>query len=228
MRESGATHYLVSALDEIAWVLNLRGSDVEYNPVFLAHLLIDGDGARLFVDASKLDTDLGRRLQTDGVWLAHYESIGDALRQLSGDARLLLAPVQVSAALAHAIPDRVVLIEAPDPIAAAKARKNEAELAHVREAMRRDGVALVRGARWIEGTLARGEPITELDVDAKLRELRAQQPGFISEAMRRDGVALVRGARWIEGTLARGEPITELDVDAKLRELRAQQPGFIS
>src|SRR5579885_203710 len=182
MRESGATHYLVSALDEIAWVLNLRGSDVEYNPVFLAHLLIDGDGARLFVDASKLDTDLWRRLQTDGVWLAHYESIGDALRQLSGDARLLRAPVQVSAALAHAIPDRVVLIEAPDPIAAAKARTNEAELAHVRDAMRRDGVALVRGARWIEGTLARGEPITELDVDAKLRELRAQQPGFISES----------------------------------------------
>jgi Xaa-Pro aminopeptidase len=182
MRGFGATHHLVSALDEIAWVLNLRGSDVDYNPVFLAHLLIDDDSARLFVDASKLDTDLRRRLQADGVRLAAYESTTAALAALPADTKLLLAPVQVAAAIAHAIPDHVALVEAPGPIAAAKARKNEAELARVREAMRRDGVALVRGARWLEESLARGAKITERDVDAKLRELRAQQPGFISES----------------------------------------------
>ncbi len=182
MRERGATHHLVSALDEIAWVLNLRGSDVEYNPVFLAHLLIDGSSATLFIAASRLDTGLQKRLQTEGIRLSRYDSIRSELSALGSDARLLVASTQISAAVAHAIPAHVELIEAPGPIGAAKARKSEAELAHVREAMRRDGVALVRGARWIEETLARGEQITELDVDAKLRELRAQQPGFISES----------------------------------------------
>ncbi|HJU07678.1 MAG TPA: aminopeptidase P family protein [Rhodanobacteraceae bacterium] len=182
MGEYGATHHLVSALDEIAWVLNLRGSDVEYNPVFLAHLLIGGDGAALFVDASKLDAALQRRLQAEGVRLAAYESIGAALAATPADTKLLLAPVQVSATIAHAIPDHVTLIEASSPISSMKARKSDAELAQVREAMRRDGVALVRGARWIEETLSRGERITELDVDTKLRELRSQQPDFISES----------------------------------------------
>ncbi len=201
MGEYGATHHLVSALDEIAWLMNLRGSDVEYNPVFLAHLLIDNDGATLFVDSTKFEKstppllagegneraaraggNLIPRLQTDGVKIAPYEFICNTLSQLSIETKLLLAPSQVSAAIAHAIADHVTLIEAPSPISAMKARKSAAELAHVREVMRRDGVALVRGARWIEETLARGERITELDVDAKLRELRSQQPGFISES----------------------------------------------
>src|SRR6185312_14368036 len=170
MRESGATHHLVSALDEIAWVLNLRGSDVEYNPVFLAHLLIDSGEAALFVDASRIDAELQQALRADGVRLAPYGSIGAALGGLPEDTRLLLAPAQVSATIAHAIPAGVTLIESPGPIAGAKARKSEAEL------------ALVRGARWIEETLARGERITELDVDEKLRELRSRQPGFVSES----------------------------------------------
>ncbi len=182
MRGAGATHHLVSALDEIAWVLNLRGSDVEYNPVFLAHLLIDAQGATLFVDAGKLDAALRQTLQNDGVHVAPYESIGDALRGLPQDAALLIAPAAISAAVAHAIPRHVALIEAPGPISAAKARKSEAELGHVREAMRRDGVALVRAARWIEESLEHGQRVTELDVDEKLRALRAQQPGFVSES----------------------------------------------
>ncbi|HJU26909.1 MAG TPA: aminopeptidase P family protein [Rhodanobacteraceae bacterium] len=182
IRGSGATHHLASALDEIAWVLNLRGSDVEYNPVFLAHLLIEQDGATLFVDAAKLEPGLQHRLAADGVELAPYAGIGDALAGLPQGARLLIAPAQISAAVAHAIPPHVIFIEAPGPIADSKARKGKAELAHVREAMRRDGVALVRGARWLEEALARGERVTELDVDAKLRELRARQPGFVSES----------------------------------------------
>ena len=182
MREAGATHHFVSALDEIAWVLNLRGSDVEYNPVFLAHLLIDAGGATLFVEAAKLDDALQTTLAADGIRLAPYAAAADALAKLPQNARLLLAPAQVSAALAHAIPRHVARIEAAGPIGAAKARKSGRELEHVREAMRRDGVALVRGARWLEQSLRQGKRLTELDVDAKLRELRAQQPGFVSES----------------------------------------------
>jgi Xaa-Pro aminopeptidase len=182
MKRAGATHHIVSALDEIAWVLNLRGSDVEYNPVFLAHLLIDAKGATSFVEASKLNPDLQAALEHDGVRVAPYESIADALGKLPQDTKLLLAPAQISAAVAHAIPDQVTLIEATGPITVAKARKTAKEMEHVREAMRRDGVALVRGARWLEESLKRGQRLTELDVDTKLREFRAQQPGFVSES----------------------------------------------
>jgi Xaa-Pro aminopeptidase len=182
MQRAGATHHVVSALDEIAWLLNLRGSDVEYNPVFLAHLLIEANDATLFVEPSKLDANLKKTLASDGIRIAPYAGIDDALANLSPDAKLLLAPAQVSAALAHAIPAHVALVEVPGPITAAKARKSGKEMEHVREAMRRDGVALVRGARWLEESLKAGTSLTELDVDEKLRELRTQQPGFVSES----------------------------------------------
>ncbi|HJR12662.1 MAG TPA: aminopeptidase P family protein [Rhodanobacteraceae bacterium] len=180
--QSGATHHVVSALDEIAWVLNLRGSDVEYNPVFLAHLLVDADGATLFVKASKLDANLQSTLANDQVRIAPYEAVGDGLRALPHDATLLFSPAQISAAVARAIPDQVTLVEMTGPITSAKARKSGREMNHVREAMRRDGAALVRGARWLEQGLREGKRLTELDVDEKLRELRAQQPGFVSES----------------------------------------------
>jgi len=182
MLEAGATHHFVSALDEIAWVLNLRGSDVEYNPVFLSHLLLDANGATLFVEAAKFDDALQTALAADGIRLAPYASAVDALSKLPPGAKLLLAPAQVAAALAHAIPPHTAMIEAPGPITAAKARKGAKAMQHVREAMRRDGVALVRGARWLEQSLRDGKRLTELDVDTKLRELRSQQPGFVSES----------------------------------------------
>ena len=182
MRKAGATHHVISALDEIAWVMNLRGSDVDYNPVFLAHLLIDQQRATLFVETSKLGAALQDTLAADGLALAEYEGVAEALATLPPDAKLLLEPAQVSAGLAHAIPEQVALIEAPGPVTAAKARKGDREMDHVREAMRRDGVALVRGARWLEQSLKEGRRLTELDVDVKLRELRSQQPGFVSES----------------------------------------------
>jgi Xaa-Pro aminopeptidase len=182
MQQNKASHHVASALDEIAWVLNLRGSDVDYNPVFLAHLLADANGVTLFVEASRLDANLRSALADDGVRIAPYESIGDALHALPRDAVLLLSPAQVSAAVAHAIPDHVTLVETTGPITAAKARKTAREMDHVREAMRRDGVALVRGARWLDQALHAGKRLSELDVDEKLRELRAQQPGFVSES----------------------------------------------
>ncbi|MEO7149668.1 MAG: aminopeptidase P family protein [Rhodanobacteraceae bacterium] len=182
VHEAGASHHLVSALDEIAWLINLRGADIDYNPVFLAHLLIEPDRVRLFVDGKKLDSALRSALQADGFVVSPYANIDDTLKALSVDTRLLFDPQHIATSVAASIHDSVWIIEAPGPIAALKARKNPAELAHVREVMRRDGVALVRGARWLEQTLARGERVTELDVNDKLRELRAGQPGFVSES----------------------------------------------
>jgi Xaa-Pro aminopeptidase len=125
---------------------------------------------------------LAEQLHGDGLRIAPYAEVDGALAKLPPDAKLLLSPGAISAAVAHAIPERVRLIEAAGPITAAKARKHGKEMEHVREAMRRDGVALVRGARWLEQALRDGQRLTELDVDTKLRELRAQQPGFVSES----------------------------------------------
>lgn len=182
LHQIGASHHLVSALDEIAWVLNLRGSDVEYNPVFLSYLLIGEREATLFVDAARVDPALQRQLQQDDVKIAPYSDVRDVLGTSSKNVKLLLDPAHTAAETAGAIPRGILLEKSPGPITAAKAVKSAAELEHVRKAMRDDGVALVQAAHWLEASLARGERLTELDVDAKLRTLRAAQPAFVSES----------------------------------------------
>ncbi|HEX7338915.1 MAG TPA: aminopeptidase P family protein [Rhodanobacteraceae bacterium] len=182
MARATATHHLVSALDDIAWLLNLRGSDVEYNPVFLSHLLIEADRATLFVDAARVEPALRDKLAADGIALADYRAATDALAKLPADARVLYDPAHVVAAVIDALPETVAVIELPNPSTHMKAIKSEAEMEHVRAAMREDGAALVKGMHSIEKALAAGEKVTELDVDRVLREARAARPGFVSES----------------------------------------------
>jgi len=183
MRKLGATHHLVSSLDDVAWLTNLRGSDVECNPVFLAHLLAVAEGkATLFVDRSKLSDALVAALAHDGIRIADYATVTDALGELGAADTLLLDPAKVVCAVAHAVPAAVKRIEAANPSTAMKARKSEAELEHIRDTMRRDGAALVRAFRRLEERLAAGMAQTELDVDALVREERAAQPNFIGES----------------------------------------------
>jgi len=151
--------------------------------VFLAHLLVETDGpATLFVDRGKLSDAQVASLAADGVRIADYAAITDALAELGKDARLLLDPARVVCAVADAIGADVARAEAANPSTAMKARKNEAELEHIRDVMRRDGVALVRAFRRLEERLAAGMAQTELDVDALLREERSAQPDFIGES----------------------------------------------
>ena len=183
MRKLGASHHLVSSLDDIAWLTNLRGSDVECNPVFLAHLLVRADaGATLFVGRAKLDDALVAALAADGIGIADYASITSALPELGADDRLLLDSGRVVSSIAAAIAPEVVRIEAPNPSTAFKAVKSAAELDHVRDTMRRDGAALVRGFRRLEQRLAAGMTLTELDVDTLLHEERSAQPGWVGES----------------------------------------------
>jgi Xaa-Pro aminopeptidase len=183
MRKLGATHHLVSSLDDIAWLTNLRGSDVECNPVFLAHLLVEAEGrATLFVDRGKLGDALVAGLGHDGIRIADYATITDALGELGAAHALLLDPARVVCAVADAVPAAVKRIEAGNPSTPMKARKSAAELDHIRDTMRRDGAALVRAFRRLEERLAAGMRQTELDVDTLLREERAAQPNFIGES----------------------------------------------
>ena len=179
MRAAGATHHLVSALDDIAWLTLLRGTDVRYNPVFCAHLLVDDTTATLFVLPGKIDAALGAALAADGIECADYAAVGAALAALPAGARLLIDPARVAAALAAAIPATVERVEQANPSTAAKARKSPGELAHWRETMRRDGAALVRGVGEIEARLRAGERLTELDVDTILTRERAREADFV-------------------------------------------------
>ena len=179
MREAGATHHLISSLDDIAWLTLLRGSDVEYNPVFVAHLLLAEGTATLFVPAGKIDAALAAELAADGITLADYAAPAAALTALPPGARLLLDPARVVAALAERIPATVQRIEHANPSTAAKARKSAGELDHWREVMRRDGAALVRGFHRIDERVRAGQRLTELDVDAIVTGERAREADFV-------------------------------------------------
>ena len=186
MARHGATHHFVSTVDDIAWITNLRGADVSYNPVFLAHLLIDMTGATLFVGEGKVSAALAERLAADGVRLAPYPQAGAALGALPASAVLLVDPRRVTHGLRQCVAAGVRVIEAINPSTLAKSRKTADEAAHIREAMAEDGAAMCEFYAGFEQALARqraGEPgalkLTELTVDEHLSAARARRSGFV-------------------------------------------------
>lgn len=179
MARHGATHHFVSTVDDLAWITNLRGSDVSYNPVFLAHLLLDMTGGKLFVGQGKVDATLATWLAADGLQLAPYEQAGAALAALGPQARLLVDPKRVTQGLRAQVGLGTPVIEAINPSTLLKSRKSAAEAAFVREAMAEDGAALCEFYAWFEAALARGEPITELTVDERMSAARARRSGFV-------------------------------------------------
>lgn len=180
MAEAGATHHLLSSLDDIAWLTNLRGADVDYNPVFLAHMLISEDSATLFVDNNKVSADIAKSLEDSGITLADYESVQDALSTLTPADLLLLDPSKVAVGTLSKMVDDVGFIEQMAPSTLLKSVKSDADIDHVREAMRQDGAALCEFFATFEQRLAAGERLSELDVDSMLIEVRSQQPHYVS------------------------------------------------
>ena len=180
MAAAGAAHHLVSTVDDVAWLLNLRGADVGYNPVFLAHLLIDGERATLFVGAGKVDAALARRLASDGIDIAAYEDAAGALAALPAGVSLLIDPKRTTLGLVEAAVAK--RIEAVNPSTLAKSRKSDAEAAQVRLAMIEDGIAMCEFYAAFEAALAdpkRSESVTELTIDAGLTAARSKRPGYV-------------------------------------------------
>jgi Xaa-Pro aminopeptidase len=186
MKRHGASHHLVSTVDDIAWITNLRGADVSYNPVFLAHLLIDAAGATMYVAQGKVDAALAVALAADGVTIAPYAQAAQGLSALPGGAVLLVDPKRVTLGLREHVPVGVRAVEAINPSTLLKSRKTAEEAVHIRAAMIEDGVAMCEFYAWFEAELARrrtGAPglpaLTELDVDTHLSAARARRPGFV-------------------------------------------------
>lgn len=180
MQDAGATHHLLSSLDDIAWLTNLRGADVDYNPVFLAHMLIDTDSATLFVDTDKVSEDIAKSLKDSGITLADYSAVQDALSSLTPEDLLLLDPSKVAVGTLSKMADDVGFIEEMAPSTLLKSVKSDSDVDHVREAMRQDGAALAEFFSEFEQRLAAGERLSELDVDSMLIEVRSRQPHYVS------------------------------------------------
>ncbi len=179
MKTQDASLHLISSLDDVAWLTNLRGSDVDFNPVFLAHLLISNDSARLFVVREKVDAQIAAALAQDGVQVCDYAEFLPALAAIGKHARLLIDPARVTRGAMAAVPEQVAIIEAINPSTLLKSRKTPAELAHVRNTMEQDGVALCEFFHWFD-TRAQDVAITELTIDEQLTARRRLRPGFVS------------------------------------------------
>ncbi|MEQ1804116.1 MAG: aminopeptidase P family protein [Burkholderiaceae bacterium] len=177
MARLGATHHFISTVDDIAWLFNLRGSDVSYNPVFLAHALLDASEATLFVGEGKVGAELRATLARDGVHIAPYAQATSALAGLPGSAVLLIDPRRITFSVrANA---SVKAVEAINPSTLMKSRKSAAEAEHIRAAMAQDGAACCEFYAGFEAALARGEALTELTVDEHLSAARAKRSGFV-------------------------------------------------
>lgn len=182
MRQVGADRHLISTLDDIAYLFNLRGADVNFNPVFLAHALITPTRATLFVADGKIAAELLKQLAEEDIYVAPYAAVADALAALPLDATLLIDPRRVTHGTRQSVSAQVKVIEAVNPTTFAKSRKSEQDASHIRATMEQDGAALCEFFTWLEQTLAdpRRAPLTEVAIDQHITAARARRPGFIS------------------------------------------------
>lgn len=175
LRAQHADGMLVSALDDIAWTLNLRGTDVHCVPVFVSYLLIASDKVSLFVDEAKINSEIRAYLESNGVSIYKYNKVEEGLKAYS-EYNILLDGNETSYYLWKAVRCQEI-VQASSPIPAMKAVKNEAEIAGYRSAMLKDGVALVKFLKWLLPAVEAGGE-TEISIDKKLTALRAEQKLF--------------------------------------------------
>ena len=172
------THF-ISTLDDIAYLFNLRGADVSFNPIFIAHAIVGMQQATLYIADGKVPPTVRSALAADGVTIAPYADAPGALAALPSTARLLLDPRRITLGLRQAVATGVTVIEAINPTTFAKSRKSEADAAHVRATMEQDGAALCEFFAWLEPAL-NSQTITEFEIDARITSYRARRPGFVS------------------------------------------------
>lgn len=172
---------IVSALDEIAWLLNIRGNDVEYNPVVISYVVLEADKCTLFVDANKIDTVARNYLDFNNIDVQPYEAVFEYIARLSGT--VIYDGARVNEALFEAIPAGCKKINTKSPILIDKAHKNAVELEGERIAMRQDAAALTRFFKWLEEeAFANGKTQTEWDLMEKLHAFRVMGENFVEES----------------------------------------------
>ncbi len=181
MQAAGATHHLVTTLDDIAWTLNIRGNDVEANPVAIAHLLIGLEETLLFINVEKVSHDLRTALAADNVFLQSYDEITHHLAKMSAAAIILLDPTAVNEVLANAATSSANIVNGTTISMPLKAVKNDIEQAHIRTTMAKDGVALLRAIRWLFATLPQ-RPVSEYEMGSMIAQYRSQEAHYFGES----------------------------------------------
>lgn len=180
LTKKGAYALFLSALDEIAWTLNLRGNDVHCNPVVVSYLLITQDDVIYFISPEKVTKEVNEYLKEQHVKLKNYDEVETYLNTFTG-RNILIDPKKTNFAIYSAINPECNIIRGESPVALLKAIRNEQEIAGIHAAMQRDGVALVKFLKWLEEAVPSGKE-TELSVDRKLHEFRAVQPLYMGES----------------------------------------------
>jgi len=179
LKTNGADYHFISSLDDIAWLFNLRGKDVDYNPVTLSFALITPEAVNLFIDKQKLSQNDINILNEHSVTLQPYGEVAKALTNLPKDAKIFIDPKRTSFGLFECLPESSKIILGINPGTHLKSLKNNTEIDHIRKAMLQDGVALTRFFKWMEDHLGK-EKITEWSAAEKLAAFRAEQTSFVS------------------------------------------------
>ena len=180
LKQANTDFLVVSMLDELAWLHNLRGSDISYNPVFVGFGLVGKNDNYLFVNLSKIPPHLQEVLEKDGVCIQDYDSFYDFLAVIK-DKRIMLDPLTANFSIFNSLSENNEINEATSPVSHLKAIKNNTELKGFREAMKKDGVALVEFLFWLKSSIGKTK-ITEYDIGRKLAEFRSKQNNFMGES----------------------------------------------
>ena len=180
LKKKGIFALFLSSLDEIAWTLNLRGSDVHCNPVIVSYLLVTQDEVVYFISPEKITQEVNEYLQEQQVSLRKYDEAESFLNSFAGE-NILIDPKKTNYAIYSAINPACKVVRRESPVTLLKAIRNEQEIAGIHHAMQRDGVALVKFLKWLEASVLSGKE-TELSVDRKLHEFRAAQPLYMGES----------------------------------------------
>ncbi|MGL4912054.1 MAG: aminopeptidase P family protein [Romboutsia sp.] len=178
MKEKKATAHIITSLDDIAWLFNIRGGDVKSNPVVLSYAIIGLEGVYLFVDESKLNDEIKSELNKENVQIKQYDEIYDFVKTLNDEEVVLLDPAKVNYAVYNNIHKNIRKIESTNPTIMFKAIKNEVELKNIRNSHIKDGVAVTKFMYWLKTNVGKME-ITELSATQKLEDLRREQDKFI-------------------------------------------------
>ena len=181
IKKHGANSILISSIDTLAWLFNIRGNDVKCNPVAVCYGYVSEDETVIFINPKKLDSDIAHYLKMEGVTIADYDKIYDFVGSIKEPINICLQSNKVSFSLYNMIPKQCRIIDIASPADLMKSRKNETELQGVRNAMERDGVALVRFLMWLEKAV-KTENLDELAVSQKLYDFRNEQELFVGDS----------------------------------------------
>lgn len=181
MKKAGANAHILTTLDDINWLLNFRGDDIDFFPMVLSYAIVKMNGVELYIDENKFDTAAKEQLEADGVVFHPYNDIYEDVKKLGSDVNVMIDPGKLNYAMFNNLPESIKTVEARNPEILMKAIKNEVELKNIRIAQIKDSIAHVKFMKWIKENYNKIE-ISEMSAMDKLEELRIEQGNYIRQS----------------------------------------------